>query len=179
MSILSDNKIEKRDQLGNLLNKLELTGQGVEIGVCKGDNAKNILSTWKGKKLYLVDCWRNTKHYYLEAREKLKSYLERGKAETVYKRSHAAVKQFDDNFFDFIYIDAGHAYEQVKVDLLMWYPKLKSGGLFAGHDYRPDGRYNTGPYGVKKAVDEFAKKNNVEIELTDEGNATTWYFLKP
>jgi hypothetical protein len=38
-------------------------------------------------------------------------------------------------------------YEDVKKDILAWYPKIKKGGFITGHDY-------TTFDGVKKAVDE-------------------------
>jgi predicted O-methyltransferase YrrM len=67
--------------------------------------------------------------------------------------SEEASKLFDDESFDFIFIDAEHLYENVKQDLNNWYPKLKKGGIFAGHDYRE---------GVQKAVDEFFENKKIQ-----------------
>ena len=55
---------------------------------------------------------------------------------------------FDDNDYDFVYIDANHTYENVKIDIELYLPKLKKGGIIAGHDY-----HEVWP-GVMKAVDE-------------------------
>ena len=35
---------------------------------------------------------------------------------------------------DFVYIDGNHAYEYVKKDIGLYYPKLKKGGVIGGHD---------------------------------------------
>jgi predicted O-methyltransferase YrrM len=48
--------------------------------------------------------------------------------------SEEASKLYPDNHFDFVFIDAGHTYEDVILDLKCWLPKIKSGGVIAGHD---------------------------------------------
>jgi predicted O-methyltransferase YrrM len=49
-----------------------------------------------------------------------------------------AVLKYPDGFFDLVYIDAAHDYESAKRDIFLWMPKLKAGGIMAGHDYRHD-----------------------------------------
>ena len=46
-----------------------------------------------------------------------------------------AAGRFDAESIDFVFLDGGHAYEQVRADLLAWLPKVKLGGIVAGHDY--------------------------------------------
>lgn len=46
-----------------------------------------------------------------------------------------AARLFDDRSLDFIFLDARHDYCAVWDDLVSYWPKLKPGGLFAGHDY--------------------------------------------
>ncbi len=60
---------------------------------------------------------------------------------------HAA-RLYRDNSLDFVYIDADHRYEFVKQDILAWRPKIKKGGVIAGHDYTQDHP------GVIKSVNE-------------------------
>jgi predicted O-methyltransferase YrrM len=40
-----------------------------------------------------------------------------------------------DNSLDFIYVDARHDYCGTREDLHSWWPKLRYGGILAGHDY--------------------------------------------
>ena len=54
---------------------------------------------------------------------------------------------FNDESVDFIWIDADHHYSSVIQDIRAWYPKLKVGGIIAGHDYSD--------WGVEMAVREF------------------------
>jgi predicted O-methyltransferase YrrM len=55
--------------------------------------------------------------------------------------------RFSDESVDFIWIDADHHYSSVIQDIRAWWPKLKKGGIIAGHDYTDEG--------VKLAVREF------------------------
>ena len=66
--------------------------------------------------------------------------------------THEIVKIFEDDYFDLIFIDAGHEYEQVSQDIKLWYPKMKKKGIFSGDDYH----YPP----VEKAIQEFIKKTN-------------------
>ena len=64
-----------------------------------------------------------------------------------------AAINFENSFFDFIYLDAIHLYENVKEDISVWLPKLKHGGVFAGDDC------NHKFPGVEKAVKEIFGKD--------------------
>ena len=60
-----------------------------------------------------------------------------------------ASKLYDDNSLDFVFIDASHEYQDVLDDIMVWLPKIKVGGIIAGHDYEY--------YQVNNAVHEFFK----------------------
>lgn len=62
--------------------------------------------------------------------------------------SYQIVDGFKDQYFDFIYIDGAHDYDSVLRDIQTFLPKLKPGGIIAGHDY-----HEVWP-GVMNAVDE-------------------------
>lgn len=65
---------------------------------------------------------------------------------------------YTNNSLDFIFIDACHDYESVLQDIKAWYPKLKKGGIIAGHDY--------GWESVRKAVGDFF--TNKQIKSLEE-----------
>jgi len=77
----------------------------------------------------------------------------------------AAAAGYDNVSLKFVFIDADHSLEVVAAQIAAWWPKVKSGGILAGHDYNesnfPD---------VKTAVDDFG---------TCESIGTVWYFVKP
>jgi predicted O-methyltransferase YrrM len=64
-------------------------------------------------------------------------------------RSTEAAKLYPDHSLDFVFIDAQHDYESVCQDIDAWLPKIRQGGVIAGHDYNHDG-----DWGVGRAVRE-------------------------
>jgi len=93
--------------------------------------------------------------------------------------SYNVVKEFEDEFFDFIFIDAEHSYEGVARDISDWYPKVKEGGVLCGHDYvefTAKGELGEYDFGVIKAVDEFVEKNNIKTFSVIP--PTTWAIIK-
>ena len=203
--VIRDPYLIHRSYFPAFLNKLDLKGIGVEIGVKEGHFSKILLDNWDCEKLYLVDPWENQKkenydennnHNHNQDLEntikKLENYKER--YEIIREYSDIAYKNFNDESLDFIYIDGNHSYEAVKKDLELWYPKLKKGGVFAGDDYTylpvekvPDGYV----FGVTKAVNEFCDKIKKNVSLQFFGDwfyelleigyhipSRNWYFIK-
>lgn len=69
--------------------------------------------------------------------------------------SAEAASHFDDESLDGVFIDAAHDYDSVVKDVAAWFPKVKPGGIFAGHDY---------PWHeVEKAVNEHAVANGYTV----------------
>ena len=74
---------------------------------------------------------------------------------TAHRRLSAdAAADVEDGSLDFVFIDACHSFEAVVEDLAAWWPKLKPGGLMAGHDY-------TNFEGVRRAVDQFVARHGL------------------
>jgi cephalosporin hydroxylase len=53
--------------------------------------------------------------------------------------SVAAATLFANGSLDFVFIDADHTYDAVQADIAAWRPKIKSGGILAGHDWHTYG----------------------------------------
>lgn len=147
---------------------------GVEIGVAEGINAENILKSLPMKRLFLVDPYipyvnpknnQNPELLFPKALKRLNKYGE--KAVFVRAKSAEAAKVIPDNL-DFVYIDGNHAYDFVKKDIELYYPKIKVSGVIGGHDFA------TSHIGVCKAVIEFAEKHALEIH----GAIRDWWFVK-
>lgn len=109
-------------------------------------------------------------------------------------RSVDAAPKINDSDFDYVYIDARHDYCAVKEDINAYWPKLRPGGILAGHDFidAPSAMEKLGPEedwsrcedgtleprAVKGAVEDFAAKEGLYIVTTHEG-FDTWLIQKP
>ena len=87
--------------------------RGAEIGVESGKNAKSILNTLNVSKLYLVDPWVNYKGtMYRDQEANYKRTLNRfrgiDKVRTIKDFSKNAATFVEDDYLDFVYIDANH-----------------------------------------------------------------------
>jgi SAM-dependent methyltransferase len=137
----------------------------VEVGSWLGKStaymAEQIKRNYKKVKFVAVDTWKGTAH------EECHQPVIRdagGDLFTVWQQNMSragvlpfvrpmqlpsveAAARFPDRSVDFIFIDAAHAYEAVKADIQAWRPKVRPGGVIAGHDFE---------YweGVKRAVEE-------------------------
>jgi len=81
--------------------------------------------------------------------------------------------------FDFVYIDADHNYQPVYDDLRAWWPRVKPGGIFAGHDYRTPEHYSSANTyrGLRRAIDEWEAEVGLPIH---KGLAcSSWMLEKP
>lgn len=77
--------------------------------------------------------------------QRLRLYLDGGRAHLVEHESTAAAARFPDNSLDFVYLDARHDLAGVVADIHAWWPKVKPGGVFAGHDYA-EGEFPEGDF---------------------------------
>jgi len=168
-----------RDQFGPLMDSRGLSGVGLEIGVADADFSVQMLNNWKGlTKYHLVDPWMHQDDSiykkdgnnwqqeeqdlrYKGVENRMQEFTASGKVEIHRMLSSEAASLIEDNSLTFLYIDGNHGYDAVKEDLEVWYPKLKRGGLCAGHDY------SEGHFGVMQASHEFAYELGLDLHITD------------
>lgn len=218
-----DRNLHTTSDLENVANRydigvlLEKRGYkvGVELGVQAGLFARAMLSRWAScEKYVLVDIWSHQDKNYIDTanvdnkqqsqikRQALKQVAPWASKVVVHQNFTVdAAKYVEDNSVDFIYVDARHDYCGVMEDITAWYPKLRSGGLMAGHDYLSNadlkrieplspqdwsvcenGTVNVGA--VKGAVDEFAALHHLRVFSTRstryDGSFASWiYSPKP
>lgn len=184
-------QLERRNEFGVFLNDLGLLGVGVEVGAYRGEFSRQVLSRWHGREWHLVDPWQLDEEFVAlhgaaewnmdAAREdvvQLTSIDSRAKAHRIRSTEWRYEEQLDA-----VYLDAAHGYEQVTSDLHHWWPRVKPGGLLAGHDYLDEWRWggdiNRGVlFGVRSAVDRFAESQGRVVATTNE-EFPTWWFRKP
>ena len=91
-----------------------------------------MLESMPGDNSHWMEIAKENKVYetFLENIEPFKDYITsiKGDSKEVYK-------QFEDESIDIIFIDGDHTPEGFKKDIELWYPKVKTGGIFSGHDY--------------------------------------------
>lgn len=183
-------QISKREEFGHLLKEMGLDGYGMEIGVATGWFSNFLIETSNLKKIFLLDMWHEFKEGYFDInnvcqKEQDKRYLQvisnmiqySNRVVVIKDNADDAVNYIQNNIFDFIYLDANHKFDSVSKSLEEWYPKVKTGGIFAGHDYL-DGIVDGTEFGVKSAVDQFSEKRGIKFLITHDGDYPSWYFQK-
>lgn len=165
---------ELKDRI-ELLTLFPKCGVGAELGVERGNFSEQLLEKAMPRELWLIDAWRHLPGEYEndpvdhddETFERMyqriaKKYSGHMRVNVLRSLIEDAAAKFPDDYFDWIYLDADHSAEAVKRHLQLWIPKVKEGGIIAGHDY-----YNTGNFPwihVKEAVDELFTPDVITME---------------
>jgi hypothetical protein len=152
---------------------------GLEIGVCRGENIIKIIESCKKiktidgvdpykpyhdpngglgeveiKKMFEV-CEKNLKEY---GQNKINLHVM-----TSIEFSHKVPNQH----YDYIFIDGDHSQEEVYKDMVSWYPKLKTNGIFSGHDIHLQE--------VQKALRNFMIENNIKKNVYTCQHSVWWF----
>jgi len=151
--------------------------RGVEIGIASASGSVAMLDRMPHLTLYCIDPWRHFEGLdyeashpqeeheagYQHAKLRLEPYGKR--AIILRKTSDEAINDIPEGV-DFVFVDGHHSYEQVSKDIANYFPKIKQGGILAGHDYLqvPD---------VTRAVNDVFKPNEINM-----GEDFTWWIYK-
>ena len=157
---------------------------GLEIGTCRAESTAFLLDKCPNIiKLYTIDPYKAYNDwngeinqniidkFMMVAEENLKQYGDR--VQMVRETSADAASKIktitDKAEFDFIFVDGDHSYEATLADCEAYYPLLKKGGFFCGHDYS---NLET----VKRAVTDFRNKNNITAPVNLSTNSTFFWY---
>ncbi len=135
---MNNNKIYDANRGEFLSSLIKENYIGVELGVQNGNFSHEILSKSNIKLLYSIDRWAGDRgHDINEYKNTIKNLQKFYSRNSIIKMEfEEALNLFDDEYFDFIYIDGyAHTGQDDGKTLYQWWPKLKIGGIFSGHDY--------------------------------------------
>jgi hypothetical protein len=154
----------------------------VEIGAWKGKStsymAVEIANSQKKIQFDCVDTWMGGEEVYEQDRDIINGSLfetfirnmkpVEGYYNPIRMTSVEASKTYDDESLDFVFIDGAHDYDNVRLDVLSWLPKVKTKKFLGGHDF-------SAPQ-VREAVESVLPKDKILIK----GNSTwkSWLYIK-
>ncbi|NQW11316.1 MAG: class I SAM-dependent methyltransferase [Alphaproteobacteria bacterium] len=135
-----------------VLNHLPKNEIIAELGVKTGRNARRMFEVLDPKMMHLVDPWakdfdvgyaaRHTpeeRDYFVEYFNRMtkwsKSEEAGGKINVIRDYAIEASVDFEDKYFDFVYVDTLDTYDGYFGDLCAYAPKMKDDGILSGDDY--------------------------------------------
>jgi hypothetical protein len=165
---LDDGRRQRAEYVSSLIKPGDI---GAEIGVAQGVFAYSVLLQKNPSKLYLIDPWEYGLQVEIEPDPTPEKQITRDmEYYTVYNyfssydnvvvvrmKSENAVSMFENDYFDYVYIDGEHSYAAVTRDLANYFPKVKVGGYLIGDDY--------GWTGVMPAVQDFLKAHKNDSDF--------------
>jgi len=172
-----------REGLAEIFNEAGFK-KGCEVGVRRGGYSVVLCQKIPGLELFCVDPWipyrgrrpsqEHQDHIYEDAVRNLAPY----NCHIIRKTSMEAVKDFADNSLDFVYIDAMHEFDPVMMDIICWTPKVKIGGIVAGHDY-----VDSYTCGVIDAVRAYTFYHNIyhwyiTYDWQKKEGTPSWFWVK-
>jgi predicted O-methyltransferase YrrM len=176
-----------RHQIPTLLNAINAK-RICEVGVRNGEHLVDLLTS-VASQVVAVDLWQETGkrsendecHTQTELDEQCINVAALSPRILVDRCSSVvAATHYHDGYFDFVYIDADHTEAAVEADIQAWWPKVRAGGILAGHDY-----YEVSPtckdgtqinFGVIPAVNRFVESLGLILHVDHD---TDWFVEKP
>eukprot|EP00931_Biecheleriopsis_adriatica_P010600 TRINITY_DN111675_c0_g1_i1.p1 TRINITY_DN111675_c0_g1~~TRINITY_DN111675_c0_g1_i1.p1 ORF type:complete len:452 (-),score=61.71 TRINITY_DN111675_c0_g1_i1:235-1590(-) len=147
--------------LSHLISSLPEVGEVrmAEIGVCHAPVPLFLLNAHTNLHWTGVDVDPKAKE---TVTANLAEYIQKGRVNFLLGSSHEVIVEGP---LDLVFIDGDHEEDAVHLDLQAWVPRVRSGGIVAGHDY--------GYLGVIKAVNDYLPKGKTLHLSTDH----VWWFV--
>lgn len=141
----------------------------VELGTYMGMSALVMLRANPSLHLWTVDHFKAFAFNREVAEHFLKSYIREGRCEIITGDSARAGEMLSHmaGHLDAVWVDDGHAVEDVKRDINAFLPLIKRGGTLFGHDWEGDND-------VSRGVKALIPHNQIEVPVP-----RLWSYLKP
>lgn len=132
------------DLLIYLRNSIPTNSKMIEIGSYMGESTMLFCSTHLFQEVNVIEPHKGHEHFNHIAGITWDDVIQEfnhntNKFSDIIKLHKGYSYEFSDNFndneYDFIYIDGSHFKEDVERDLRLYLPKLRKGGFISGHDY--------------------------------------------
>ena len=161
-----------------VLDYLPKGGTIAEVGVAYGNFSEVLLEKLQPEKFIAIDSFaftadnepwqqtiiRDNKITHLDFyKNKFASEIATGRMEVYPGFSWEMLATLPDNSLDYLYLDAGHTYDEVVKDIAQVKTKMKTSGIIQFNDYTLFDTISLVPYGVPKAVNEFMIQENYEM----------------
>jgi hypothetical protein len=177
--IFGEKWFNHQDVYKKIIQSVPEGGWIVEVGAWKGASTSYLAVEAQHKRLRIdvIDTWVGSQEHikmnevienslfgkFVDNLRPLINYINPIRTDSV-----TASKMYDEESLDAVFIDADHEYKSVKKDILAWMPKVKKGGILAGHDYMDIYA------GVIKAVNETLSK----FETIECPANKCWFWIK-
>lgn len=176
--------------LNTLFAKYNYPGAiGIEVGSCFGRSSSEISKSIPQGQLFCIDKWNGMvidmnrykiirpwypKHGDTIVLETFLNYTKDFKniQHIVADSPESESLRNWSGLVDFVFLDAGHVNPSDREYIDFWLPKIKPGGIFAGHDYYPNSKYSRHP-DVTENVEYLEARLRQKVKSTV---GTIWHF---
>lgn len=155
----------------------------VEVGCKEGRTTGFILKNVPGSRVIAIDPWMKQEASEDKTKETYEGWdfgkiehdfwqnvgeaRKQERCDMLRMTSQEAAERVGDRQYDLVFIDALHDYEHVMQDISLWWPKVRKGGVLAGHDF------NHKWPGVERAVADHFNLADIGI-----GFDSVWFIVK-
>jgi len=159
-----------------LLNERGLLGCGAEIGVGAAELSSRLLAGWRGRHLISIDSWitsapDHASALYTSSVARLQRFGERS---TIWRMTGAeAAQRLPAACLDFVFLNALDDERSAGEDLARWLPKVRPGGVVAGH-IAVDGDISPVGPSPLAAIERFFGSKELRVHVTGDAAFPAW-----